>query len=146
MKILFNHFYLILIAHSNNDFHFVNYRIFLALIIGLVICCTIYEYFDTRSKNNHDCWKNRYSTAIFTMSLTSNFSEPRETDQASVISKVIIAFSARINYNKIWSFTSNENAIEELQGLRVIAMFFIITTHSYSFGMQWLSFSKLQLL
>jgi hypothetical protein len=116
-----------------------------AVNIGLVIFGTIYECANSY-KGSHTFWKSRYPTTISVISLTSNSSELREDEQVSLISRLIMAFSARVNASKIIQTTKTSNSsIDALDGLRVLAMLFIISGHSYSFGMQWLLFSMLQL-
>lgn len=59
----------------------------------------------------------------------------------STIIQILIAFSIKTNGKKLFDTKSNDSSIAVLHGIKFFSMVWIILGHSYSFSLEWISFS-----
>ncbi|XP_074595938.1 nose resistant to fluoxetine protein 6-like [Brevipalpus obovatus] len=133
---------------------------FIVLIVGMVLLGTVYDYHIDDRKSGVKLTDRSFSMAPV-LTITHSTSHPSlhslaassmtkihhvEKKKQSSVSRVLLAFSAKSNLNRILDTSEADSSIRAIHGLRVISMFWIIGGHSYSFGMQWLFFQNSHLL
>lgn len=123
----------------------------------MVLLATVYDYHIEDRQSGFKLADERSCSMGPVLTITHSTSHPSlhtlaatsltkihhvEKKKQSSISRVLLAFSAKSNLNRILDTSEADSSIRAIHGLRVISMFWIIGGHSYSFGMQWLFFRK----
>lgn len=130
------------------------HRIILALFLLPIIISTMYDMCRppcNQACSSDDllpCARQRIDTTNSVASLTSVTSTETDANHniikpwALTVKKFLASFSLRLNAAKILSTEEGPSSIPVLHGIRVTTMLWIISGHSYSFGMLWLVFRK----